>query len=350
MMQDEAGAVRSEDHLNVENLKNYLTSNIVDLVGELTLKQFKGGASNMTYHLVFENREFILRCPPTGTKSKGAHDMYREFNILKSLKPFYPSVPEVYLYCNDVDIIGKDFFIMEKLSGIIPRSEFPEDLKLSKDQIQILCRNVVDKMIELHQIDIEKTPLKELSKGSGYIQRQIEGWIYRYKKAKTWNVPSCNKVMTWLQTNIPDNEKQCFIHNDFRLDNLVFDLEDPVKIKGVLDWELATIGDPLMDLGNSLAYWVQADDDFIMRSIRRQPTHVPGMMSRKEVVEYYALKTGQEIKNFDFYEVYGLFRLAVIVQQIYYRYHHRQTSNPAFKKLWMMVQYLNWRCKKIISR
>ena len=327
-----------------------MIAEIPGLSGSLSIKQFKGGASNLTYLIHFENKELILRCPPKGAKSKGAHDMFREYNILKSLKPFYSGIPDVYLYCDNLDVTGKEFFIMEKLDGIIPRAEFPKDLKLSEKEIHTLCTNVIDKMIELHQIDITATPLEQFSKGTGYVKRQIEGWIYRFNKAKTWNVPSCKRVIKWLQNNMPKNEKQCFIHNDFRFDNIVFDVNNPVQIIGVLDWELATIGDPLMDLGNSLAYWVQADDDYFMRSIRRQPTHIPGMMKREEVVKYYSSKTGIEIRNFEFYEIYGLFRLAVIVQQIYYRYHHKHTTNPAFKNLWLMVHYLNWRCKKIMRK
>ncbi|HNY56064.1 MAG TPA: phosphotransferase family protein, partial [Chitinophagales bacterium] len=168
-------------------------------------------------------------------------------------------------------------------------------------------------------------------------------------KAKTWNVPKFEKVMNWLKSNIPTEERSCLIHNDFRFDNVILDPENPMKIIGVLDWEMATIGDPMMDLGNTLAYWVQADDDFMAKSTRRQPTNIPGMLTRKEVINYYCDKMGFEAKNFTFYEVYGLFRLAVIAQQIYYRYYHKQTNNKAFKNWWILVHYLNWRCKRLIK-
>ena len=219
-----------------------------------------------------------------------------------------------------------------------------------------LCLNALDSMIELHRVDYRAAGLDNLAKGEGYAQRQIEGWIKRYTNAKTWNVPGAKSVMDWLSANLPDRELICLTHNDYRLDNLVLDPDQPTKIIGVLDWELATLGDPLMDLGNSLAYWIQADDDFMARSTRRQPTHLPGMLTRQEVSEYYLDKVRDfdlpisSVKELTYYEVYGLFRLAGIVQQIYYRYHHKQTRNPSFKRLWVFVNYLMYRCRKAIRQ
>ena len=197
-------------------------------------------------------------------------------------------------------------------------------------------------------MDYQKAGLSHLGKGSGYTQRQIQGWSERFTKAKTWNVPSGKFVMNWLTTNMPKDERICITHNDFRFDNVVLDANDYTKVLGVLDWELATLGDPLMDLGNTLAYWVEPDDDFLAQSTRRQPTHLAGMLTRKEVIAYYCKKMNITVDDFTFYEVYGLFRLAGIVQQIYYRYHHGQTNNPAFKNFWIFVHYLMYRCKKAI--
>lgn len=154
--------------------------------------------------------------------------------------------------------------------------------------------------------------------------------------------------MRWLQDNLPEHETICLTHNDFRFDNVVLDANDPTRVIGILDWELATLGDPLMDVGNMLAYWIQADDDAIARSTRRQPTHLDGMLTRQQVIDYYCDKTGFKAQDFTFYEVYGIFRLSAIAQQIYYRYHHKQTRNPAFKNFWFLVNYLHWRCRKLI--
>jgi aminoglycoside phosphotransferase (APT) family kinase protein len=213
-----------------------------------------------------------------------------------------------------------------------------------------LCQGVIDKLIELHQVDARAAGLENLGKGAGYVKRQIEGWSDRYDKSKTWNVPRWRRVRRWLRDHLPDDVATVIIHNDFRFDNVVLDANDPLKIIGVLDWEMATLGDPLMDLGNSLAYWVQADDDRFHQMLRRQPTHLPGMLTRREVVDYYCQRMQLRPDNWTFYEVYGMFRLAVIVQQIYYRYHHRQTRNPAFRNFWLFNQYLHWRSGRAIRR
>jgi len=199
-------------------------------------------------------------------------------------------------------------------------------------------------------VDVASAGLQSIGKGAGYNRRQIDGWSERYRQARTWNVLKGEKVMRWLEAKVPDEVGIRVIHGDYRFDNIVLSASDPLQIIGVLDWELATLGDPLMDLGNSLAYWVQADDDRFLKGFRRQPTHIPGMMSRRQVVDYYCKSFGFEPDNWSFYEVYGLFRLAAIVQQIYYRYHNGQTRNPAFKGFWKATNYLIWRCGRIIKR
>ncbi len=347
---DRPQEVRSEDALDTTVIHEFLRQYLPGLEGELRMQQFRGGASNLTYLLQFDHAEYVLRCAPKGAKAKSAHDMHREYRIMQQLKPVYPYVPEMMAFCEDTSLIGREFYVMEKLQGIIPRANLPKDLILSPAQTRQLCTHVLDKLIELHQIDAEQAGLTQFGKGAGYAQRQIEGWCNRYRKAKTWNVPSARYIMDWLAANLPATERICFIHNDFRFDNVVLDPENPMQVIGVLDWEMATMGDPLMDLGNSLAYWVQADDDFFHKMLRRQPTHLPGMLTRREVVEYYGGKMGFRAENFTFYEVYGLFRLAVIVQQIYYRYHHRQTRNKAYQRFWILVNYLCWRCRRVIAK
>lgn len=346
---DQPKATRAEDVLDVNAVSAFVKSHYPNAHGALDIKQFPGGASNLTYQLNFDNVSLILRTSPKGTKAKGAHDMAREFRIMERLKPSYHYVPEMIALCSDESVIGREFYVMEKISGIIPRANLPKALTLSETEVNMLCRNVIDTLIELHKVDIQSTGLHELGKGIGYCQRQVDGWSERYKKVKTWNVPSCNYVIDYLKANVPQQEKTCFIHNDFRFDNVVLDEHNPTKVIGVLDWEMATIGDPMMDLGNSLAYWVQADDDFVAKQTRRQPTHLKGMFTRKEVIQYYCDQMGFDAKDFTFYEVYGLFRLAVIMQQIYFRYHHKQTTNKAFKNFWLLVNYMNWRCKRLIA-
>ena len=347
---DTANQVREGEELDLEGLMPWLQQQLPQLNSIPKVSQYSGGASNWTYCLSFDQQEVILRRAPKGTKAKGAHDMGREYRLQKALKPVYPYVPNMLAHCDNDEIIGSEFYVMEKLTGLIPRKNLPRGLQLNTQQVRTLCTSALDALIELHQVDYQAAQLDHLGKGAGYAKRQIEGWSQRYQKAKTWNVPGGKYVMDWLQERLPTTEHICLTHNDFRFDNLVLDPNQPSHILGVLDWELATLGDPLMDLGNSLAYWVEAGDDRIAQGTRRQPTHLDGMLSREEVIAYYLDKTGFKVDDFSFYQVYGLFRLAAIAQQIYYRYHHKQTNNPAFKNIWFFVHYLLWRCKRIIKK
>jgi len=351
---DQAKALRESDAFDIQAVHNWLIEQGLPLGDKLPeVKQFSGGASNLTYHLKYPddiaNGDLILRRPPAGHKAASAHDMKREYNVMASLKPVYPHVPDMVAFCDDHSVIDCDFYVMQRLRGIIPRNNLPRGMKLNESEARALCLSVLDKLIDLHKVDYKAAGLESLGKGQGYVKRQVEGWSGRYVKSKTWNVPGFKKTMGWLQRHMPEDVATCVIHNDYRMDNVVLNPDNPQEIIGVLDWEMATLGDPLMDLGGSLAYWVQADDDWFMKQIRRQPSHLPGMLTRDQVVDYYCEKMGLDKSLWPFYEVFGLFRLAVIVQQIYYRYHHKQTDNPAFKNFWLFVHYINWRCKKIIK-
>lgn len=346
---DQSRPVRQGEELNIAILDEWLKNELPHLKGLPEVSQYSGGASNWTYRLEYENDDLILRRPPAGTKAKSAHDMGREYRIQKALSGLYP-VPEILAYSDDESIIGAEFYVMRRIAGIIPRANLPKGMELTEEQTRQLCLNVIDKLIVLHQLDIQTTGLSAFGKGEGYIRRQIEGWSKRYIQARTEDVETFESVMKWLEDNLPENENIALIHNDYRFDNVILDPENPMRIIGILDWEMATIGDPLMDLGNSLAYWVQADDDAFFQAVRRQPTHLPGMLTRQEVVGYYCEKTGLRPEKWAFYEVYGIFRLAVIAQQIYYRYYHGQTNNPAFKDFGKMVNYLYLRCLKCIEK
>jgi aminoglycoside phosphotransferase (APT) family kinase protein len=353
-LSDDAGTVREEDRFDVGAVERWLTEHAAQatagLSGPPEVRQFSGGASNLTYLLRYPERDLILRRPPAGTKAASAHDMAREFRIQQALGPVYPYVPAMVGLCEDPGVIGRSFYVMERVQGTILRARIPPELGLDDTATRALCHAAIDRLVELHQIDPMGAGLGDLDRGAGYVARQVEGWSERYRTARTRNVPSFAKVMRWLAASQPADTTRCVVHNDFRLDNLVLAPDDPRRIVGVLDWEMATVGDPLMDLGGALAYWVQADDDRFMQALRRQPTHRPGMLSRREVVEYYAQRSGRPVESREFYEIFGLFRLAVIVQQIYRRYHLRQSRNPAFRHYWLAVHYLNRRCHRIIGR
>jgi aminoglycoside phosphotransferase (APT) family kinase protein len=342
------GAMRKGEELDAERVHAWLAEHVPDLRGRPTITQYLDGVSNWTYRLEYESHDLVLRRGPAGTKAKSAHDMGREYRLQKALAPVYRYVPEMLAYCDDLSVIGADFFVMRRVPGIILRKNLPRGLVLSAPMARTLCTRVLDTLIELHRVDHEAAGLAQLGKGKGYVRRQVEGWSDRYRKARTWNVPKGDHVMDWLAERIPTEERICITHNDFRFDNVVLDPDDLTRIAGVLDWELAALGDPLMDLGNSLAYWIEAADGRLAQLFRRQPTHLPGMLTRREVVEYYVDRMGFRPNNLPFYEVFGLFRLSVIAQQVYYRYHHRQTRNPAFKHFWLAVAYLHHRCRRII--
>ncbi|MEU6830448.1 phosphotransferase family protein [Nocardia beijingensis] len=343
----EAIAVRPEDAFDVAAMHAWLAERVPELTGPPEVRQFSGGASNLTYLLRYPDRDLILRRPPSGTKAASAHDMGREFLVQQRLRPHYRYVPRMVARCADPDVIGSDFYVMERVAGTILRGDLPEGASLSPEQAKRLSTAAFDCLIELHQVDPEAAGLTEIGKGAGYVGRQVAGWSRRFVNARTDNVSDFAAVMAWLDGNQPADVATTVIHNDFRLDNLVLDPSGSGAIVGVLDWEMATLGDPLMDLGGALAYWVQADDDEVMRASRRQPSHLPGMLTRAQIVEHYCARTGRSAENWPFYEVFGLFRLAVIAQQIYYRYHHGQTTNPAFKDFWMLINYLEWRCRKV---
>ncbi len=345
-----AREVRTEDAFDVAAADRWIKERVPDLTGIPQVKQYAGGASNLTYLLSYSERDVVLRRPPAGHKAASAHDMHREFRVQHQLKPVYPYVPEVLAFCDDHSVIGSDFYVMEHLTGFIPRKELPAAVRGDLYATRALALSVVDRLVDLHSVDPANAGLADLGRGPGYVQRQVDGWSRRYRAARTRNVPSFERVMSWLAANQPPDVSMCLIHNDFRLDNVVLSEDATLRVLGVLDWEMATVGDPLMDLGSAMAYWVQADDDWVFKKFRRQPTNEPGMPTRAEVVRHYTHARGLSADAWAFYEVFGLFRLAAIVQQIYFRYSRKETTNPAFKNYWLMAGYLNLRCHQIIRK
>ena len=316
--------VREEDRFDVARMHQWLAPFInQDVLPEV--QQFRSGASNLTYLLQYPGLDLVLRKPPVGTKAASAHDMKREFLIQSRLQPVYPLVPSMVAMCDDQSVMGSDFYVMERVVGDIFRRDVPEGV--TPADVSVMADSLINGLVQLHAVDA--TILDELNKGPGYVQRQVEGWSKRYRNALTDDVPNGEKVMAWLEANRPADVASCVIHGDWRIDNVVFNLEQ-ARIVGVLDWELATVGDPLMDLGSSLAYWVDRDDEPAFAALRRQPSHLPGMPTREEFVQRYLQLSGRRCDDFTFYEVFGLFRLAVIIQQIWARYRAGQTTNPAF--------------------
>ncbi len=341
-----AKPVRAEDSFDVAAVAAWLDRGPIAEV-----RQFAGGASNLTYLLGYEDGpDLILRRPPVGAKAKGAHDMGREHLVQQALAPVFPLVPAMIGHCTDESVIGSEFYVMEKLDGLIPRRDFGFDI--SPETAAELCASALDVLVDLHAVDVSAIPdLAALGKGEGYVARQVGGWTKRFADARTDDTGDWSDITGWLDDHQPADVGQRMIHNDFRFDNLVLAADDPSRIIGVLDWEMATVGDPLMDLGGALAYWVEADDDEIFQLFRRQPTTTPGMWTRAEVVDYYCERAGFEMtpQRWRFYEVFGLFRLAVIAQQIWYRYANGQTTNEAYAVFGPAVGYLETRCRGLLN-
>jgi aminoglycoside phosphotransferase (APT) family kinase protein len=347
---DRPASIRKGEELDAAKVEAFLRRAVPGLEGPMRLEQFPSGHSNLTYLIRFGDRELVLRRPPHGTKAKSAHDMGREYRILRALHGIYPYCPRPLAYGEDPGIMDAPFYVMERIRGIVVRREFPPGVSLAPAQMQELCRRLVKAQYELHAVDYRRAGLADFGKPEGYVMRQVTGWSRRYRAARTPDAPDCEAVMAWLERRMPpDSPIPGIIHNDFKLDNVILDPDDPLRIIGVLDWEMATLGDPLMDLGSSLAYWVQADDPPELRAVRFMPTDAPGALTRAEIVDYYAGLSGRRIDSIDFYFVFGLFRLAVIVQQIYYRFFHGQTADERFRQLVRAVGVLDKVARTVIK-
>ncbi len=352
MTPDETRPVREEDAVDVDVVVGWLREHAETAVpdGLPDVRQFPGGASNLTYLLRWPARDLILRRPPTGAKARGAHDMGREYLIQHTLGPVYPYVADMVGLCRDPSVLGSEFYVMERLEGLILRKELP--VALEPAEASALCRQAWEALARLHEVDVSGVPdLAALGRGEGYVARQVAGWADRLSRATTDDLGDWSDLTAWLDEHRPDDSGQCLIHNDWRFDNLVLDPDDCLRVVGVLDWEMATVGDPLMDLGGALAYWVQADDDSFFQDFRRQPTTAPGMWTRRQVVDWYAERRGVAMtpERWRFYEVFGLFRLAVILQQIWYRFVRGQTHNPAYLGFGEAVGYLEQRTRSVVS-
>lgn len=348
---DRPADVRRGEELDAARIESYLKETIPGLEGPVQIRQYPGGASNLTYLLSFAGRQLVLRRPPFGTKAATAHDMGREYKVLEALSQHWPYAPQPQVYCGDESVMGAPFYVMEQVRGIILRKDIPEGLFATPGQVRRLYEKFVSALAELHSLDYTAIGLGDLGRADGYVNRQVLGWNRRFRAARTPDVPDCEGVMAWLEERIPpETPHSGIIHNDFKLDNIVLDPSDPYKIIGVLDWEMCTIGDPLMDLGCTLGYWVQKDDPEERHIIRTMPTHIDGALTRREFVGLYGRISGVQMDRFDFYYCFGLFRLAVIVQQIYYRFYHGQTRLPRVKAYARGMHVLEGAAKKVITR
>ena len=326
--------VREGEELNAKNLKSFLQQKelIQNIDGELEVSQFSNGYSNLTYLIKIENKEYVVRRPPFAAPKRG-HDMGREYKVLSRLNPVFDKAPKTYAFCEDIEVIGAPFYIMEKVQGEILTARAAQKKGVSPQEFKTISNTWLDTFAEFHTIDYKHAGLEDLGRPEGYVSRQVTNWGKQYLAAATDDVPAAEKVMSWMQQNQPASYDHTLIHNDFKYDNVVFKGDRWLKIAAILDWEMCTLGDPLMDLGTSLGYWTTADDADFMKQGLPSPTVMDGNPSRSDIVQGYAEKSGRSVDNIVFYYAYGLFKIAVIAQQIYYRYKHGHTQDPKFSNL-----------------
>lgn len=338
---DPSRPVREGEELDLQAVEQYLKTHIPDLTGELAIEQFPSGYSNLTYFLKMGGREMVLRRPPFGAERIAAgHDMGREYRILSKLQQVYPPAPKPLAFCEDESVMGVNFYVMERKKGIILRRDPPEGLTIDPDTMRKLCGSLLDNLIAIHNIDYRAIGLGDLGKPEGFLERQVEGWAERYRKAQTDEIPEAEQVAKWCKEHIPESPSPTLIHNDFKFDNVVLDPHDLTHIIGVLDWEMSTIGDPLLDLGVSLSYWVEKDDPDDVMMVRTLATNLEGASTRREIADIYAEKTGRDISGIHFYFAFALFKLGVIAQQIYYRFAKGFTQDQRFAMMLMGVMVL----------
>jgi aminoglycoside phosphotransferase (APT) family kinase protein len=338
--QDHPTAVRPGEELDIAKLEPFLRSHFPGNPGSLRVEQFPSGHSNLTYSICLGEKQLVLRRPPFGSKVKSAHDMGREFRVLSKLHVAYSRAPEVLLFCDDPSILGAPFYIMNPVCGIILRRDPPAGLEFSPAIARRLSESFVDNLALLHGLDYQAIGLAELGRPEGYLERQVRGWTERYAGSQTHDYPEVRDIAEWMAQHMPRTQEAALIHNDYKYDNAVLDSSDIAQIIGLLDWEMSTIGDPLTDLGTALAYWVNADDPQELQAIRWGPTNVAGSFTREQIAGRYAQKTGRDVSNIAFYLTFARFKLAVIVQQIYFRFHQGLTKDQRFASMPGLIQIL----------
>ncbi|SFG50976.1 Predicted kinase, aminoglycoside phosphotransferase (APT) family [Halobacillus alkaliphilus] len=342
-MQDtnDTRTVRPGEEIDVQAIEQFLRKNLSIPEGDLQVRQFGAGHSNLTYELSLGNWRAVLRRPPLGPVAPKAHDMEREYKILEALHPVFPLAPKPYLF-DSGGVLGAPFFIMERRDGVVFDKEFPEGEEQSRDLGRRISESMVDRLVELHSIDYKKTALKYMVKPEGFMERQIHGWIKRYEKAETDDVVSGERLKKWLIAHVPHSNEAAVIHYDYKLNNAMFDPDDPAKMVGLFDWEMTTVGDPLADVGAALSYWIEAGDPELLKTGLGKPpvTVTEGFYTRKEFIERYAEKSGRSVDDIHVYLTFAYFKLAGIIQQIYYRYKQGQTNDPRFANMNVFVNNL----------
>ncbi|MDX2286942.1 MAG: phosphotransferase family protein [Bacteroidia bacterium] len=346
MQPDAPSPVRAGEELDRAALDAWLASRHPELGSILEISQFPGGYSNLTYLLRTTAGAYVLRRPPFGANIKGGHDMGREFRVLSLLEPVYPLAPRPRAFCGPEEAGGAPFYLMERVEGVILRPGKPPSPPPDVDTMRELSRAAIRLLADLHRLDLEATGLGALGKPEGYTRRQVEGWIGRYARARTDEIADMEAAAGWLMEGMPEDPPPAFVHNDFKYDNLVLNPERLPEIRAVLDWEMSTVGNPLMDLGAALAYWIEPGDPAALRPFNL--TYLPGNLTRQEAVDWYAACSGRDVSDMLYYYVFGCFKLGVIAQQIYARFKQGLTRDPRFGALIFAVRACGQQAQRAI--
>lgn len=329
-MNSETSKVRAGEELDERSLSEFIRSNFSTPVSHVDITQFPAGSSNLTYLIKVDAEEFVLRRPPFRNTVKTAHDMGREFDVLSKLSTVYPPAPKPFLFCDDDSVIGSEFYLMERRHGLIIRGRAPTVLEYSSDLQRSVCESFIRNLADLHSLDYKAAGLGELGHPEGYCRRQVEGWTKRYFASKTDEWTEIESTIEWLNKHIPAESGAALVHNDYKFDNIMLDPDDLTRIVAVLDWEMVTVGDPLMDLGTSLGYWMSRDAGSDMLNMPFNPRVLMENVPRVNLVEMYSAFTGRDASNILFYYVFGTFKIAVIAQQIYARFVKGFTKDQRF--------------------
>jgi aminoglycoside phosphotransferase (APT) family kinase protein len=339
MRLDDAAEVRADERFDEARLAKYLVAELPDLAGPLVVEQFRGGHANLTYLLRLGSTELVLRRPPLGPVAPKAHDMAREFRALRALAPLYAPAPRPLLLCEDPSVIGAVFFLMERRRGIVIRHEWPAELGDDRALRRRIGEAVVDALADLHRVDVARPEIAALGKPAGFVRRQVEGWYERWQRARTRDLPVMDELCAWLAERMPESQVVSVVHNDWKLDNTMLSAEDPGRVAAVFDWDMTTLGDPLIDLGTFLSYWSEAGDA-VPRGTGTNVSAMPGFPTRAELAARYRERTGTDVSLLAWYETFGLFKTAVVLEQIYVRFVRGQTQDERFKLLGEYVPLL----------
>ncbi len=328
-MADDAEAVRDGDQLDWVAFEAYARASLAQLEGPFEARQFPGGSANLTYLVRFGLTELVLRRPPFGTIAPGAHDMKREFKVLSGLWQHFDRAPRAYLFCEDPVVVGSDFFVMERREGEVIRDLIPESMLHHHEVGRRIGFATVDAFADLALLDPAAVGLADLGKAEGFVARQVRGWSDRWDRvSELWEEPLMVTVSTELARRLPSPTRVSLVHNDPKIDNCMFDPADPDRAVAIFDWDMTTVGDPLVDLGTLLNYWPDPSDPPGAWRGREETMREFGLPTRDEVVAHYAARTGIDCTNARWYEAFAQWKTAVVVAQLHHRWRMGNSANP----------------------